>query len=125
MATQNQKSKESIEKLKATIKNSPYIPLLEQHSICKELGLTYKKALFSNEYKKRFYNFLFNTTTTVAAVSKATNIPHKLLCQYKRYYEKRDKIEVVFLGECPSTGSKNVQFLSTNPLEWNKSEYQK
>lgn len=115
MATQYQ---QKLNRLKAYVRNSKYIETKEQPIICKRFGLHYVKSVFQNEYRKRFYNYLKLHTTTAATVSKATQIPHKYLCECKAYFEKRKLLKVVFMGRCPTTGSNNVQFISTNPQTW-------
>ena len=114
MATQ-----EKIKQLKAFVQQSKYIEVLEQRKICASFELPYLVNIFRNEYRQRFYNYLKEHTTTAATVSKATRIPHKYICQVKDFYEKRGLLQVVMMGRCCTTGSANVQFLSTNPEVWN------
>lgn len=121
MATQSTK-KTALEKLKAYIKKTPYVSPLEQIRICSEFNLPYKKNAFRSVYRNRFYLYLFNNTTTNATVSKETGIPHKYLCECKAYYEKRSLLKVVGLGKCPTTGTTRVQYLSTNPKEWDNKD---
>lgn len=109
------KTKDVIE-LIAFVKQSKYIDVKEQPNICKNFGLPYLKYIFQNEYRNRFFEYLKENTTTVATVSNAIGIPHKYLCICKAYYEKKGVLKVVAFGKCPTTGSKNVQFVSTNSL---------
>jgi hypothetical protein len=113
---------EKIEQLKAYVRQSKYIDVLEQPKICESFGLPYLVNVFRKEYKIRFYNYLKKHTTTIATVSKVTEIPHKYLCEVKAYYEKRKLLKVVMFGRCPTTGSNNVQFVSTNSNVWNNHE---
>jgi len=113
------KYNEKLSQLKQYVVQSKYIEPLEQIKICKSFGLPYLKNVFRDEYRKRFYDFLFNNVTTCANVTKHTSIPQKYLCECKAYYEKKKLLKVVGLGNCPVTNSKNVQFLSTNPKMWN------
>ncbi|TXD47728.1 hypothetical protein [Polaribacter sp. IC073] len=101
-------------RLIAFVEQSEYIAKSEQPIICKRFNLPYLKGVFANEYRKRFYNYLYYTTTTTADVFKQTKIPEKFLCQAKAYYEKKGLLQVLFSGRCPVTKSKNVNFLSTN-----------
>jgi hypothetical protein len=110
---------EKIEQLKAYVKQSKYIKVLEQRKICTSFGLPYLVNVFRAEYRQRFYNYLKKHTTTVATVSKETEIPHKYLCEVKAYYEKKGMLKVLYTDRCPTTGSKGVQFVSTNPNIWN------
>lgn len=113
------KYNEKLSQLKQYVSQSKYIEPLEQINVCRSFGLHYLKNVFRNEYRKRFYDFLFNNVTTCANVTKHTSIPQKYLCECKAYYEKKKLLKVVGLGNCPVTNSKNVQFLSTNPNMWN------
>jgi len=119
MATQNTNK---LNQLKSYVEKSPYIDSKEQYKICQSFGLSYIKSVFQNEYRKRFFEHLKLDITTVATVSKETEIPHKYLCECKAYYEKRDLLKVLYLDRCPTTGSNNVQFVSTNKKVWNNKD---
>ncbi|MCG1035216.1 hypothetical protein [Polaribacter sargassicola] len=101
-------------RLIAYVEKSEYIEKSEQPIICKQFNLTYLKGVFANEYRKRFYRYLYFNTTTTAEVSKQTKIPEKFLCQAKAYYEKKGLLQVLYSDRCPVTKSNNVNFLSTN-----------
>ena len=113
------KYSEKLSQLKQYVSQSTYIEPLEQIKVCQSFGLPYLKNVFRNQYRKRFYDFLFKNITTCADVTKQTLIPQKYLCECKAYYENKKLLKVVGLGNCPVTNSKNVQFLSTNPNNWN------
>jgi hypothetical protein len=111
-----------LDKLKSIVKQSPYLDPLKQRQLCEQLGLHYAKGVFQEEYRKRFYNYLQKHTTTAATVSRDTKIDHKYVCELKFYFENKGLLNVVMMGVCPSTGSFNVQYLSTNPEVWVNSE---
>lgn len=113
------KYNEKLNQLKQYVSQSKYFEPLEQIKACQSFGLPYLKNVFREEYRKRFYDFLFDNVTTCANVTKHTSIPQKYLCECKAYYENKKLLKVVGLGNCPVTNSKNVQFLSTNPNFWN------
>jgi hypothetical protein len=109
----------NVAQLKAFVNKSKYIGVKEQSIICQKFGLPYLKRIFQNEYRNRFFEYVQLSTTTVATVSKSTEIPHKYLCQCKAYYENRGLLKVVAFGTCPTTGSSNVQFVTTNTSLFN------
>jgi hypothetical protein len=113
------KYNEKLSQLKQYVTQSKYIEPLEQINVCRSFGLPYLKNVFRDEYRKRFYTFLFTNVTTCADVTKHTSIPQKYLCECKAYYENKGLLKVVGLGNCPVTNSRKVQFLSTNPNNWN------
>lgn len=113
------KYNEKLSQLKKYVSQSKYIEPLEQIKVCNSFGLPYLKNVFRDEYRNRFYTYLFNNVTTCADVTKQTSIPQKYLCECKAYYEKKKLLKVVSLSNCPVTNSGNVQFLSTNPNNWN------
>jgi hypothetical protein len=113
------KYNEKLNQLKQYVSQSKYIEPLEQIKVCQSFGLPYLKNVFRDEYRKRFYDFLFENVTTCANVTKHTSIPQKYLCECKAFYENKKLLKVVGLSNCPVTNSKNVQFLSTNPNMWN------
>lgn len=116
------KYSEKLCQLKQFVRQSKYIEPLEQIKVCQSFGLPYLKYVFRDEYRKRFYDFLFENVTTCADVSKQTLIPQKYLCECKAYYEDRKLLKIVGLGICPVTKSTNVQFLSTNPENWDNTD---
>ncbi len=119
MAKQTKQRKDSLKQLRNYIKSNPYIEILEQPKICASFGLPYVVKVFREVYRKRVYDYLNEHLTTMATVCESTKIPHKYLCEVKAYYEKRQLLKVVYLDKCPTTNSKNVQFVSTNPNVWN------
>ncbi len=124
MATQKNNAT-AIQQLKNYVRKSPYICTTEQAKVCKSFELPYLKDIFRQEYRMRFYTYLFKNTTTCSSVEKATSIPQKYLTHVKAYYEKKGLLKVVGVGICPITKRKNVQFLSTNPQDWNTIELSK
>lgn len=100
------------------VASQPYIDVSIQLTVCKAFGLPLMKNVFRKEYRKRFYNFLYHNLTTCATVEASTGIPQKYLTTCKSYYEKKNLLKVVELGTCPTTNSKNVQFITTNPQNW-------
>jgi len=112
------KGKDKTAKLKAYIAQSKYIDCKEQPQVCKQFGLHYMPELFRNEYRTRFFNYLLEHTTTCATVTKETGIPQKYLTECKAYYENKGLLKVLYLGKCPTTGSSEVQYLSTNKSTW-------
>lgn len=107
-------------RLKEYVHGAPYIDVLEQPKICKSFGLPYSAKVFRDEYRNRIYEFFKNETTTAATASKVTKIPHKYICEIKSYLENRDLLKVVTIDRCPTTGSHNVQFISTNKDVWSQ-----
>lgn len=100
--------------LKDFISKHKYIEIEEQPQICKAFGLPFQKDVFREVYRDRFYNFLLETVTTVATVERETGIPQKYLTVCKLRFEKLGQLKVVGLGICPTTKSRNVQFVTTN-----------
>lgn len=107
-----------IKALKKYISEQPYIPIQDQPKICEAFGLPPLRKVFRQEYKQRFYDYLYENIATVATVEFVTGIPQKYLTTCKTYYENKGLLQVVDSGQCPTTLSLNVQFLSTNPEDW-------
>lgn len=104
--------------LNAFILEQPYIDIKEQAKICEQFGLPPLRKVFQDIYRYRFYQYVFNHTTTAATVERETGIPQKYLTCCKLHYEKKGLLKVVGIGICPTTGSRNVQFISSNPVQW-------
>jgi len=106
--------KERLEQLKKFVRESKYIDVLEQSTVCKSFGLPYRPSVFREEYTLRVKQFLKENTTTASTVTKMTGIPQKYICQVKRLLEEKGLLKVEKIDRCPTTGSPNVQFLTTN-----------
>lgn len=108
------KDSNKVTQLKSFVTQSKYIDVSEQKTVCKSFGLPYLKFVFQEEYRNRFFDCLKDNTTTVATVSLLTNIPHEHLYEFMAYYENKGLLRVITYGKCPTTGSMNVKFVSTN-----------
>jgi hypothetical protein len=111
------KSTKSFEECKnALIKyleSRPYIDKIEYPSLCKKFELPFIPSIFRKVYYRRVVQlFRDNEPLTIATVNKMTKIPHKYLCQVKRQLEKHGYIKVRSIGQCPTTGSPSVQFVT-------------
>jgi hypothetical protein len=60
-----------------------------------------------------FYQFLSDKTTSCTDVAETTGIRQKCCTQYKRFWEKLGKLQVIKHERCPHTGRK-VQIITTN-----------
>ena len=62
---------------------------------------------------KIIFNYLNNHTATATMVAKATGIPQKNICRYKRTLEKSGRLMVAFRTNCRVTGFR-ASYLTTN-----------
>ena len=69
--------------------------------------------------KQRFYEYLFENTTTCTVAAAAINAPQKSMCFTKRDLEKAELLAEVRTGRCPFTG-KMAAFLTTDPAKFPK-----
>jgi hypothetical protein len=99
--------------LKEFIHSSKYIDITERRGICESFGVpeSQAKVLFREEYYNRFLNSTKEKPITVSTICKRTGIPQKYATTIKQRLERRGKIEVAYLGQCPTTLSRNVQFI--------------
>ena len=72
-----------------------------------------KGSHFDNE-TEILYNYLKDNVATASMVSKATGIPQKNICRYKRDLEQLGKLWIVRIGKCQDTGC-DAGYLTTNP----------
>ena len=68
---------------------------------------------FKNQ-QKTIFHYLQQHAATAAMVSRATGIPHKNICRYKRDLEQSGKLWEVKKDLCKETGNR-AWYLSTNP----------
>lgn len=98
-------------------------PVIEHYSIAKSFGVLHFRQIFREDADRRFISSIFSEPRTAATVSKLTGITHKFLCQRKRSLEESGVIKVLYLDRCATTGSSNVQHLSSNPDHWDDHEF--
>lgn len=72
-----------------------------------------KFKLFKSQLKTIF-EYLKENTATASMVTKATGIPQKCICRYKRDLEKQGLLYEVVKAYCKETGFK-AWYLTTNP----------
>lgn len=72
------------------------------------------KVQNSNTQKETIFHYLQNHTATASIVSKATGIPQKNICRFKRDLEKEGILYEVEKKHCELTGFK-AWYLTTNP----------
>ena len=74
--------------------------------------------------EKTIFQYLQNHTATASMVSKATGIPQKCICRYKRDLEQRGLLYEVERKLCKLTGFR-AWYLTTNPDLFPKSNFKK
>jgi hypothetical protein len=72
---------------------------------------------------KEFYHYLQNNIATASMVSKATGIPQKNLCRYKRDLELANRLWEIEKTVCKHTGFK-AWYLTTDPAKAPRSNQQ-
>ena len=119
------KSSDKIEQLKTYLSGLKLHPPVREHNtIARSFGVLMYKSIFRADAINRFIKTTYTEPTTSATVSKLTGIKQKYLCQLKRQLEKAERLKVVGIGKCHTTLSQGVQFLSSNPNNWDE-EYPK
>lgn len=107
-----------LKKYVASLKKHP--PVREHYAIAKSFSVLNYRFIFRQDAIRRFINATHFEPTTAATIEKLTGIKHKYICQLKSQLEKSNLIKVVGTGNCGTTGSSNVQYLSSNPEHWEK-----
>lgn len=79
------------------------------------------KHLYFENQLKIIFQYLQNNIATASMISRATGIPQKNICRYKRYLEKAGKLWEVEKKKCKETGVK-AWYLTTNPKYLSKFE---
>lgn len=89
----------------------------ETHSPAKSLSNTNDKDNLKHLFKTQeqtIFLYLQNRTATASMVSKATGIPQKNICRFKRDLEKKGLLYEVEKKLCKLTGFR-AWYLTTNP----------
>ncbi|RTY81881.1 hypothetical protein EKL99_11120 [Flavobacterium sp. ZB4P23] len=94
------------------------------HSPENILSTTDGKDTNPKNQEKTIFDFLQNHTATASMVSKATGIPQKCICRYKRDLEQRGLLFEVERKLCKLTSFK-AWYLTTNPDLFPKSNLKK
>lgn len=105
------------ERLTAYLKTLSRFPgVLEHPIIARSFTVTNYRPIFRANAIRRILNKTFIEPLTAATISKQTGLNHKYICRLKRELEKRKQIRVIDFGQCPTTLSKGVQFISSNQI---------
>lgn len=114
------KDTQKTEQLKDYLNGLKYHPPVSEHgTIARSFGVPNYRPIFRADAVRRFINATHSEPTTAATVSNLTGITHKYLCQLKKNLEEAERIKVVGFGQCETTRSHGVQYLSSNPDNWN------
>lgn len=68
---------------------------------------------YTGKQQRTVFNYLKQHNATASMVAKATGIPQKSICRYKRYYEKIGLLYEVEKKLCKITGFR-AWYLTTN-----------
>lgn len=68
----------------------------------------------TNTQKQKVYTYLLTNIATASMVEKATGVPQKSICRYKRVLELQGLLCEVSKKHCILTGFK-ASYLTTNP----------
>jgi hypothetical protein len=71
------------------------------------------KDNYSQRQKKTILQYLQKNEATASMVAKATGIPQKNICRYKRDLEKAGQLKQAYKALCKETG-KRAWYLSTD-----------
>lgn len=72
-----------------------------------------KDSNFHQTQLETVYSYLLTHVATASMVSKATGVPQKCICRYKRYLEKLGLLWEVEINHCRITGYP-AAYLTTN-----------
>ncbi|MBM1106040.1 hypothetical protein JQC67_07825 [Aurantibacter crassamenti] len=107
------------ERLIAYLKSLSRFPdVLEHNKIASSFEVSNYRPIFKNDAIRRVLSTTFIEPLTAATIDKTTGVNQKYVCRLKVELEDQKRIKVICLGLCPTTASKGVQFLSSNPDMW-------
>ena len=95
-----------------TLKKAPKI--IEHDPIAQSFEVKKYREVFKNDAEYRIFEVIGKKPNTAATIANLTGLEHKYICPLKRRLEKSKKLEVVYLGQCPTTLRRGIQFLSVN-----------
>lgn len=72
------------------------------------------KDTYFTEQRKVVYVYWYRRLATAAMVSRATKVPHKNICRYKRELEKAGHLFEIKTGICRHT-KRRAMYCTTNP----------
>ncbi|WP_295652549.1 winged helix-turn-helix domain-containing protein [uncultured Mucilaginibacter sp.] len=73
------------------------------------------KVIHPKNQKKTIFHYLQDNSATASMIAKATGIPQKNICRYKRDLEKAGLLKELYKSICKETGFK-AWYLTTNIL---------
>ena len=88
--------------------------VIEHKTIAQGFEVFNHKGVFKQDAIRRIINKTAVEPKTASTLSKETGVNQKYICRLKRQLVNEKRLFVAYLGKCPTTLSKGVQFLSSD-----------
>lgn len=93
---------------------SKFPEVIEHKTIAQSFEASNYQGIFKQEAIRRLIEKTAIEPKTASALAKETGINQKYICRLKAQLVNEKRLFVAYLGKCPTTLSKGVQFLSSD-----------
>lgn len=93
---------------------SKFPDVIEHKTIAQSLEVSNYKGIFKQEAIRRLIEKTAIELKTASTLTKETGINQKYICRLKMQLVNEKRLFVAYIGQCPTTLSRGVQFLSSD-----------
>lgn len=93
---------------------SKFPEVIEHKTIAQSFEVSNYKGIFKREAIQRLIEKTANEPKTASTLTKETGINQKYICRLKTQLVNEKRLFVAYVGKCPTTLSRGVQFLSSD-----------
>jgi hypothetical protein len=93
---------------------SKFPDVIEHKTIAQSFEVSNYKGIFKQEAIRRLIEKTAIEPKTASTLSKETGVKQKYICRLKKQLVNEKRLFVAYIGQCPTTLSRGVQFLSSD-----------
>ena len=93
---------------------SKFPEVIEHKTISQSFEVTNYRPIFKNDAIRRLLEHTLNEPKTASTLTEETGINQKYICRLKKQLVDEKRLFVAYIGQCPTTLSRGVQFLSSD-----------
>lgn len=93
---------------------SKFPEVIEHKTIAQTFKVSNHQGIFKQEAIRRLIENTANEPKTASTIANETGVKQKYICRLKAQLVKEERLFIAFIGQCPTTLSRGVQFLSSD-----------
>ena len=105
-------NKKQLERYSKTLSKFPNV--IEHKKIANSFNVSNHRSIFKQDAIRRLIEKTAIEPKTASTIEIETGVNQKYICRLKKQLVNEKRLCVAYLGKCPTTTSKGVQFLSSD-----------